>query len=155
MTDRPLDEPLALDEATLRRLLEAGRSLLVQPDLEGILDNLLGVARELTGARYAAIGVLNPDRTGLERFVTQGLDAATYRAIGELPRGRGVLGVLVSDSRPLRLARVGDHPRSYGFPSAHPAMDSFLGVPILIRGEAWGELYLTEKQAAAEFTRRG
>jgi signal transduction histidine kinase len=152
VTDRPLDEPLALDEATLRRLLEAGRSLLAHLDPERIFDNLLDVARELTGARYAAIGVLNTDRSGLERFVSQGIDAATHRAIGELPRGRGVLGVMVTDSRPLRLARVGDHPGSYGFPSAHPAMNSFLGVPILIRGEAWGELYLTEKQDAAEFT---
>jgi signal transduction histidine kinase len=152
VTDRPLDEPLALDEATLRRLLQAGRSLFAQPDLERILDSLLGIARELTGARYAAIGVLNTDRSGLERFVTQGIDAATHRAIGELPQGRGVLGVLVTDSRPLRLARVGDHPGSYGFPSAHPSMNSFLGVPILIRGEAWGELYLTEKHDAAEFT---
>ena len=147
MTDRLLDEQLALDEATLRRLLEAGRSLVKLLDLEPILENLLGVARELTGARYAAIGVLNEQRSGLERFVTHGLDADTHQAIGELPRGRGVLGVLITDPRPLRLPRVGDHPRSYGFPAAHPPMSSFLGVPIMIRGEAWGNLYLTEKQA--------
>ncbi|MEA2293457.1 MAG: hypothetical protein QOE86_1096 [Solirubrobacteraceae bacterium] len=152
MTDRPLDEQLALDEATLRRLLEAGRSLVARLDLEGVLENLLGVASELTRARYAAIGVMNPERTGLERFLTHGMDAQAHQAIGELPRGRGVLGVLVSDARPLRLARVGDHPQSYGFPASHPPMDSFLGVPIVIRGEAWGNLYLTEKQDAAEFT---
>jgi signal transduction histidine kinase len=146
------EEQLALDEATLRRLLEAGRSLVKLLDLDRILDNLLGVATELTGARYAAIGVLNQERSGLERFVTHGFDADTHRAIGELPRGRGVLGVLVSDPRPLRLPRVGDHPRSYGFPAAHPPMSSFLGVPILIRGEAWGNLYLTEKHDAEEFT---
>jgi signal transduction histidine kinase len=146
------EEQLALDEATLRRLLEAGRSLVKLLDLDRILDNLLGVATELTRARYAAIGVLNQERSGLERFVTHGFDADTHRAIGELPRGRGVLGVLVSDPRPLRLPRVGDHPRSYGFPAAHPPMSSFLGVPILIRGEAWGNLYLTEKHDAEEFT---
>jgi signal transduction histidine kinase len=152
VTSRLPDEQLALDEATLRRLLEAGRSLVKLLDLERILDNLLGVATELTMARYAAIGVLNQERSGLERFVTHGFDADTHRAIGELPRGRGVLGVLISDPRPLRLAHVGDHPRSYGFPTSHPPMGSFLGVPILIRGEAWGNLYLTEKQDADEFT---
>ena len=152
MTDRLPDEQLALDEATLRRLLEAGRSLVKLLDLERILDNLLGVATELTRARYAAIGVLNEQRSGLERFVTHGFDADTHRAIGDLPRGRGVLGVLITDPRPLRLPHVGDHPRSYGFPVSHPPMSSFLGVPIVIRGEAWGNLYLTEKQDDDEFT---
>ncbi|MEA2172069.1 MAG: hypothetical protein QOF76_5369 [Solirubrobacteraceae bacterium] len=119
---------------------------------EDVLQNLLAVAIELTGAEYAAIGVLNTDRTWLQRFVTRGIDADTHQAIGDLPRGQGVLGVLVSDSRPLRLAHVGDHPKSFGFPAAHPPMDSFLGVPILIRDEVWGNLYLTEKQGADEFT---
>jgi signal transduction protein with GAF and PtsI domain len=136
VTGRPPDEQLALDETTLRRLLEAGRSLVKLLDLERILDNLLGVATELTRARYAAIGVLNEERSGLERFVTHGFDADTHRAIGDLPRGRGVLGVLITDPRPLRLPHVGDHPRSYGFPVSHPPMSSFLGVPITIRGEA-------------------
>jgi signal transduction histidine kinase len=152
VTGRPPDEQLALDETTLRRLLEAGRSLVKLLDLERILDNLLGVATELTRARYAAIGVLNEERSGLERFVTHGFDADTHRAIGDLPRGRGVLGVLITDPRPLRLPHVGDHPRSYGFPVSHPPMSSFLGVPITIRGEAWGNLYLTEKQDDDEFT---
>jgi signal transduction histidine kinase len=152
MPERRLDEQLELDETKLRRLLEAGRALVSHLDLEGILENLLGVAAELTAARYAAIGVLDPERTGLERFLTHGVDPVAHRAIGDLPRGRGVLGVLVTESEPLRLARVGAHPRSYGFPAAHPPMNSFLGVPVTIRGEAWGELYLTEKQGAAEFT---
>jgi len=152
VTGRLPDEQLALDEATLRRLLEAGRSLVKLLELERILDNLLGVATELTRARYAAIGVLNEERSGLERFVTHGFDADTHRAIGDLPRGRGVLGVLITDPRPLRLPHVGDHPQSYGFPVSHPPMSSFLGVPIVIRGEAWGNLYLTEKQGDAEFT---
>src|SRR6185437_11550842 len=87
-----------------------------------------------------------------ERFLTVGIDAAAHRAIGDLPRGRGVLGVLIDDPRPLRLADVGEHPRSYGFPGGHPEMRSFLGVPIVIRGEAWGNLYLTEKAGGEEFT---
>ncbi|MGH3991832.1 MAG: GAF domain-containing protein, partial [Pseudonocardiaceae bacterium] len=107
---------------------------------------------DLTGARYAALGILDEDRRELERFLTLGIDAETHAAIGDLPRGRGVLGVLITDPQPLRLARVGDDPRSYGFPPAHPEMNTFLGVPILIRGEAWGNLYLTEKQGADEFT---
>jgi signal transduction histidine kinase len=113
-------------------------------DVETVLARLLDTARKLTGARYAAIGVLDPNGPGLERFVTTGVDAETHRAIGDLPRGRGVLGVLIDDPRPLRLAHVGTHPHSYGFPASHPVMESFLGVPILIRGKAWGNLYLTE-----------
>src|SRR5207244_11617463 len=98
-----------------------------------------GEAQHRAGARYAALGVLDEQRTELERFVTAGIDRATHRMIGELPRGRGVLGVLIEDPRPLRLADVGKHPESYGFPPGHPAMRSFLGVPIMIRGQAWGK----------------
>ena len=116
-----------------------------------MLQRLLEVARELTGARYAAIGVLDERRQALERFLTVGIDEDTHRQIGDLPRGRGVLGALISDPRPLRLADVSAHPRSYGFPLAHPPMTTFLGVPIVIEGEAWGNLYLTEK-AGGEFT---
>jgi signal transduction histidine kinase len=92
------------------------------------------------------VGVLGSDRSSLERFVTSGIDEATREAIGELPRGRGILGVLIDQPLPLRLVDVGAHPRSFGFPLGHPAMRSFLGVPVVIRGEAWGNLYLTEKQ---------
>jgi signal transduction histidine kinase len=97
------------------------------------------------------LGVLNEQRTELERFLTLGIDEAGRAAIGDLPRGRGVLGVLIESPRPLRLAHVGDHPQSYGFPASHPVMESFLGVPIVIRGEAWGNLYLTDKHGG-EFT---
>ncbi len=107
---------------------------------------MLESACELTGARYAAVGVLNRERTELERFITRGVDEDAARAIGELPHGRGVLGALISDPMPLRLDRVGNHPASYGFPAGHPPMDSFLGVPVFIRGEVWGNLYLTEKR---------
>jgi signal transduction histidine kinase len=109
------------------------------------------VAQELTGARYAAIGVLDDRRERLEQFLTKGIDEETHRAIGDLPHGRGVLGVLIHDPRPLRLADVGAHPESYGFPLAHPPMHTFLGVPIVVHGETWGNLYLTEK-ADGEFT---
>jgi signal transduction histidine kinase len=134
-----------LDEHRLRRLVEVGRSLVTVLDPEAVFERLLEVARELTGARYAAIGVLDERRERLERFLTAGIDPESHRAIGDLPGGRGVLGVLIRDPKPLRLTDVGRHPQSYGFPLAHPPMESFLGVPILIDGEAWGNLYLTEK----------
>jgi signal transduction histidine kinase len=141
-----------LDERRLRRLIEVGRSLLSQLDPEAVLDQVLETAREITGARYAALGILDRDRRELERFITRGIDTETHRSIGDLPRGRGILGVLIDTPRPLRLAVVGDHPKSYGFPAGHPPMSSFLGVPILVRGQAWGNLYLTEKQGGAQFT---
>jgi signal transduction histidine kinase len=141
-----------LDEHRLARLIEAGRGLLSELDLETLLDRLLQTATDLTGARYVALGVLDQGRRELGRFLTRGVDEDTHRAIGDLPRGRGLLGVLIEDPRPLRLDDVGDHPRSYGFPPAHPPMRSFLGVPILIRGEAWGNLYLTEKADGEPFS---
>jgi signal transduction histidine kinase len=140
-----------LDAHRLTRLLEAGRGLLSELDLDTVLDRLLGTAAELTGARYVALGILDEDRRELARFLTRGIDEDTHRAIGDLPRGRGILGVLIDDPRPLRLADVGDHPRSYGFPPGHPPMRTFLGVPILIRGEAWGNLYLTERAGGEPF----
>jgi signal transduction histidine kinase len=135
-----------LGEQRLLRLLEVGRALVAELDIERLLQRVLEVAQELTGARYAALGVLDERRERLERFLTVGVDAETHRAIGDLPRGHGILGVLISDPRPLRLRDVGEHPQSYGFPVGHPPMRSFLGVPILIRGEAFGNLYLTEKE---------
>ncbi len=134
----------------MRRLIEAGRSVVAESELEGVFARLLDVARELTGARYAAIGVLDDGRETLADFITAGIDPHTHSVIGDLPRGRGVLGMLISKPVPLRLADVGGHIRSYGFPPGHPSMTSFLGVPILIRGEAWGNLYLTDK-AGGEF----
>jgi signal transduction histidine kinase len=141
----------ALDDARLRRLLAAGRALVSQLELESVLDGLLDTARELTGARYAALGILDRDRRGLERFVTKGIDRATHEVIGDLPRGRGVLGVLIHEPWPLRLSDVTEHPLSYGFPPGHPPMRTFLGVPVMIGEEAWGNLYLTEKIGGEEF----
>lgn len=135
-----------------RHLLRIGRELVAEHDTEAVLNRILKEAREITGAQNAALGVLNESRTELERFVTLGVDAETHRTIGDLPRGRGVLGVLIEDPRPLRLADVGQHPQSYGFPVAHPPMHTFLGVPIVIRGKGWGNLYLTEKDGGRAFT---
>ncbi len=136
----------ALDEPRLRELIEVGRILVAELDPEVIFRRMLEVACDLTGARYAALGVLDEDRHELERFITHGIDEAARRAIGNLPRGRGILGLLIEQPRPLRLGDVGAHPRSYGFPPGHPPMSSFLGVPVMIRGHAWGNLYLTEKE---------
>jgi signal transduction histidine kinase len=136
----------------LRRLLAVGRSLVTERDPETVLQRILAEARDVTGARYVALGVLNERRTELERFLTLGLDEAARLAIGELPRGRGVLGVLIQEPSPLRLKNVGAHPQSYGFPPGHPPMASFLGVPVVIRGEVWGNLYFTDKQGSDEFT---
>ena len=135
-----------------RRLLQVGRELVAEHDKEAVLERILHEAREITGARYAALGVLDETRTELERFLTLGIDEVTHRAIGDLPRGRGVLGVLIEDPKPLRLAEVGQHPHSYGFPAGHPPMHAFLGVPIVIRGKAWGNLYLAEKEAGGVFS---
>lgn len=122
-------------------------------DFAALLERVLETGRELTGARYAALGILNERRSELEQFLTSGIDEQTHRAIGDLPRGRGVLGALIEHPEPLRLADVGQHPSSYGFPAGHPPMGSFLGVPVLIRGQAWGNLYLTEKDGGS-FTER-
>ena len=140
-----------VEEQRLRALLEVGRALVSDLDLEAVLERVLVAARELTGARYAAVGVLDEAGEGLERFLTSGIDEETRRAIGPLPRGRGVLGVLIRDPRPLRLADVGSHPHSYGFPPGHPPMHAFLGVPIRVRDEVYGNLYLTEKESGGGF----
>jgi signal transduction histidine kinase len=143
------DNPLT--DERLEQLLEVGRVIVSELDPETLLRRVLDAARDLTGARYAALGVLNEDKSGLERFLHSGIDEQTRREIGPLPRGRGVLGELIRDPRPLRLSDVESHPRSYGFPPAHPEMKTFLGTPVLVRGEAWGNLYLTEKGGGAEF----
>ena len=134
-----------LDADRLQRLIGVGRSLVSELDLDTVLDRMLDTAIELTGARYAAVGVLDEQHRELAQFHTRGIDKQTHRRIGDLPRGRGILGLLISDPRPLRLDDVSAHPASYGFPPEHPPMETFLGVPVLVRGEAWGNLYLTEK----------
>jgi signal transduction histidine kinase len=147
----PAESYEPLDATRLLRLLDVGRSLVSELDLESLLRAVLEAARDLAGARYAALGVLNDEHDGLERFLTLGIDKERHAQIGDLPRGHGVLGVLISDPRPLRLADVGMHPRSYGFPAGHPPMTTFLGVPIRIRESVYGNLYLTDK-VDGEFT---
>jgi signal transduction histidine kinase len=142
----------SLDRAQLERLLEVGRKLVSELELEPVLGNVLDAARDLTGARYAALGILDRHKPGLERFKHVGLDEQTVRQIGPPPRGRGVLGELIRDPRPLRLRALSEHPRSYGFPAGHPEMTSFLGVPVIVRGQAWGNLYLADKLDAEEFS---
>src|SRR4051794_10874674 len=138
-------------EARMRRLVEAGIALTSELSLEALLQRLVETAAELTGARYAALGVLDPSGTHLERFITTGIDDETRAAIGDLPAGRGILGVLIRDAKPLRLHDLGEDPRSVGFPPNHPPMKSFLGVPVALRGVAYGNLYLTEKDGGGDF----
>lgn len=139
-------------DAQARSLLEVVASLHGELDLEEVIDRLLESGRELTGARYAALGVLDASRKALERFVTLGVGDDARARIGAPPQGRGVLGELICDPVPLRLVDVGDHPRSHGFPRGHPPMRSFLGVPVLAGGVAFGSLYLAEKTGGAPFT---
>jgi GAF domain-containing protein len=135
----------------LRQLIRVGTTLVAELDLDVLLNQLLETACSVTACRYAALGILDDQRLELERFITRGLTPEEERVIGARPRGRGVLGVLIHDPRPLRLSDVSAHPHSSGFPPGHPQMHTFLGVPITIRGQAWGNLYLTEKRIG-EFT---
>jgi signal transduction histidine kinase len=147
-------EQRASDEGRFRRLIDVGNEVLSELDLEAVLSSVVEAARELTGAQYAALGVLDPERRELERFINVGIDEGTRREIGSLPRGRGVLGELIREPKPLRMRDVERHPHAYGFPPQHPPMHSFLGVPIAVRGETYGNLYMTEKQGAEEFDER-
>ncbi|MDQ3121239.1 MAG: GAF domain-containing protein [Actinomycetota bacterium] len=135
----------------LRGLVDAGIALGSEVSLDALLQKLVETAAALTGARYAALGVIDEAGTELERFLTTGIDAELQAAIGELPRGRGILGVLIKDAETLVLESITDDPRSVGFPPHHPPMRGFLGVPVLLRGRAYGNLYLTEK-AGGRFT---
>ena len=136
----------------LERLLAAGRALTSELDLPTVLGQILSSARDLTGARYAALGVLDDDRPRrLAQFLTLGVAAGDREAIGEPPRGLGLLGLLIDSPEPIRLRDVSQHPRSVGYPPGHPPMRSFLGAPISFRGQALGSLYLTEKQGAEGF----
>jgi signal transduction histidine kinase len=140
------------DENRLRALVEAGVALTAELSLDAVLQRLVEAAAELTGARYAALGVIDPSGAGLERFLTTGIDDETRAAIGDPPRGRGILGVLIHEAVPLRLHDLGEDPRSVGFPPNHPSMRTFLGVPIHLREVAYGNLYLTEKEGGQDFT---
>jgi signal transduction histidine kinase len=135
----------------LRALVETGIAINSELSLDGVLERIVEAAANVTGARYAALGVIDPMGSGLERFVTYGMAPDLQTEIGDPPHGRGILGILINDARPLRLHDLTQDPRSVGFPPGHPSMQSFLGVPILLRGVAYGNLYLTEKEGG-DFT---
>src|SRR5918999_3117233 len=133
-------------------LVEAGLALASELDLDALLQRIADLAREVVGARYAAVGVVGEDGL-LLRFIYSGIDKEPVERIGDLPHGRGLLGALLQEGRPIRTREISGHPDSYGFPPNHPAMHSFLGVPIIVRDRVFGRLYLTEKQGASEFTK--
>lgn len=134
-----------------RVLLDAVAAMSSDLELDSVLRRIVESACALTGARYGALGVIGDDQ-GLSAFITHGISDAERARIGDPPHGRGILGLLIRHPDPIRLPRLQDHAASYGFPTNHPPMTSFLGVPVLIRGEAFGNLYLTEKAGGAEFT---
>jgi signal transduction histidine kinase len=142
----------ARESERLRTLLDTGIAISSELSLEGVLQRIVEAARDLTEARYAALGVIDRTGTALEKFVTAGLDEQTIATIGDPPHGRGILGVLIREAKPLRLHDLQEDPRSVGFPPGHPPMHGFLGVPILLRGVAYGNLYLTEKANGEDFT---
>ena len=133
------------------RLLAAGVAIFSHHELDQVLQVVVNAARDVVGARYAALGVLGPDHTSLVQFVTSGLDDAARQRIGDLPRGHGLLGHVIREAKPIRTADLNRHPQRYGFPPHHPPMKSFLGVPVKGRGAVFGNLYLTEKIGADEF----
>jgi signal transduction histidine kinase len=136
----------------LRRLLDAVMVVASEFSLPVILRRITETAAELVEARYAALGVLDEQRLGLAEFITVGINDDDVARIGHLPEGHGILGLLIVEPKPLRLPDLTAHPDSYGFPANHPPMTSFLGVPILVRDEVFGNLYLTEKTDGDVFT---
>jgi two-component system, NarL family, sensor histidine kinase DevS len=150
MAKKPDHPPTSLQ--SLERLVRAGIRINAERQLDRVLQEVADSAREVIGARYAALGVLNEAGTGLGLFVTSGLTPDEHARIGALPQGKGILGLLISDPKPLLLRDLSHHPQSYGFPANHPPMRSFLGVPITGRHGPIGNLYLTEKETAAEFS---
>lgn len=145
---RPAHSP----EDRLRRLVEAGIRINAETSLEAVLQSVVDAARDVIGARYAALGVLDPSGTSLNQFATSGLTAEERERIGSLPAGKGVLGMLIRNPTPLRLADIAAHPKSHGFPDNHPLMKAFLGVPIIGRGGVIGNLYLTDRVDGAPFS---
>lgn len=143
--------PTGLETRHLERLLGVGRGLVAMRDPEEVLQQVLEAAQELTGARFVAMGVLDANKRELDRFLVLGVEEETKRRIGPLPRGYGILGELIRHPAPLRLDSISSHPHSYGFPAGHPPMETFLGVPVMIRGEVFGNLYLSEKEDGENF----
>jgi signal transduction histidine kinase len=135
----------------LSSLLQAVVGIGSDLDLRSTLHRIVIAACKLAGARYGALGIIGPDRRLVE-FITDGLTVTEHEAIGDLPTGRGVLGLLIDDPRPVRMADITAHPLSFGFPANHPPMHSFLGVPVRVRDQVFGNLYLTEKHDGEQFS---
>ena len=148
---QPSGMPAPLQQR-LERLIQAGIRINAERELQPVLQGVADAAREVIGARYAALGILNPEGTGLATFVASGLSPEEHARIGPLPQGKGVLGLLITDPKPLRLTDITRHAQSYGFPANHPHMRSFLGVPVIGRRGPIGNLYLAEKLGADEFS---
>ena len=129
-------------QGRLRALLRANQAITAQLDLESVLRSIVEAARDLTGAQYAALGVIG-EHGGLVRFLHEGMDEEHVRLIGHLPVGEGLLGAVIRDPHPIRITDIATDPRSAGFPEHHPEMRDFLGVPIRVRGAVYGNLYLT------------
>jgi signal transduction histidine kinase len=138
-------------QGRLRGLLAATRAIASDLSLPVLLQRIVQSACDLVGARYGALGVIGPERE-LVQFITVGLDSQTIEAIGAYPRGKGILGLLISDPQPLRLAALSEHPQAVGYPAHHPPMKSFLGVPICVGDHLFGNLYVTDKILQAAFT---
>jgi signal transduction histidine kinase len=138
--------------ASLRQLLDAVLAIGSDLDLAATLERIVRAATTLVDARYGALGVLSPEGTTLTDFITVGIDADERAQIGGPPKGHGILGLLIVDPRPLRLANLTEHPDSFGLPPNHPPMRSFLGVPVIVRGKVFGNLYLADKQSGDAFT---
>ena len=144
--DRPSPPPPAL-----QALDAAVRGISGVLDLEEVLQLIVDRVRDLVAAEYAALGIVD-DSGQITRFLTSGISEEERRAIGDLPRGRGLLGLIIRENRSYRISKISEHPESFGFPPNHPPMDSFLGVPVTFKGEVVGRLYLTNKQDALEFS---
>ena len=151
---KPAQKPAEASRIRYRfeRLLSAGIAIFSERSLEHVLQQVVDSARDVVGARYAALGVLAPDGSSLTEFVTSGLSRAERDRIGALPTGHGLLGLVIRESRPIRTADITRHAQRFGFPAHHPLMKSFLGVPIRGPDRVFGNLYLTEKVGAREFT---
>ncbi|SHM90521.1 GAF domain-containing protein [Cryptosporangium aurantiacum] len=144
-------EDLLDTQSRLHRLLDAVVSIASDLSLPDTLRRIVELSAELADARYAALGVIGPEQLLVE-FITVGVDTETRLTIGDPPHGKGILGLLINDPKPIRLHDLSKHPQSYGFPPNHPPMTSFLGVPIRVRGTVFGNLYLTEKRGGGDFS---
>jgi signal transduction histidine kinase len=145
-------EEVVAAESRVRSLLDAVTAIAGTLDVRQTLERIVAAAADLAGARYVALGVIDQEGEGLSEFITYGINEEDAATIGPLPAGHGILGLLISEPQPLRLHDLRQHPKSYGFPEHHPPMSSFLGVPLRVGDRIFGNLYLTDKHGAGDFT---